>query len=42
LDNQYTVFGEVIEGMDIIDKLAAVETGEGDVPKKPLKFSVKK
>ncbi len=42
LDNQYTVFGEVIEGLEIIDKLAVVETGEGDVPKKPLKFSVKK
>jgi cyclophilin family peptidyl-prolyl cis-trans isomerase len=42
LDNQYTVFGEVIEGMDLIDKLAGVETGEGDLPRKPLKFSVKK
>ena len=42
LDNQYSVFGEIIEGLDIVDKLAAVETGEGDLPKKPLKFSVKK
>lgn len=42
LDNQYTVFGEVLEGMEVIDKLAAVETGEGDLPKKPLKFSVVK
>ena len=26
LDGQYTIFGEVIEGLDIIDKIAAVET----------------
>lgn len=42
LDNQYSVFGEIIEGLDIVDKLAAVETGENDLPKKPLKFTVKK
>ena len=27
LDQQYTVFGEVIEGMDVIDKIAAVRKG---------------
>lgn len=32
LDQQYTVFGEVIEGMDVIDKIAAVETGAQDRP----------
>lgn len=32
LDNQYTVFGEVIEGMEIIDKIAAVETNAQDRP----------
>ena len=26
LDGQYTIFGEVIEGIEIIDKIAAVET----------------
>lgn len=29
---QYTVFGQVYEGMDIIDKIAAVETDENDQP----------
>ncbi len=31
LDNEYTVFGEVIEGLDVIDKIAAVPTN-GDPP----------
>jgi cyclophilin family peptidyl-prolyl cis-trans isomerase len=26
LDGQYTIFGEVIEGLDVIDKIAAVDT----------------
>lgn len=29
---QYTVFGQVYEGMDIVDKIAAVETDENDKP----------
>jgi peptidyl-prolyl cis-trans isomerase B (cyclophilin B) len=32
LDNQYTVFGQVISGLDIIDSIAAVKTGAGDRP----------
>ncbi|HET9571875.1 MAG TPA: peptidylprolyl isomerase [Bacteroidales bacterium] len=33
LDGEYTVFGEVIEGLDVVGKIQAVETGEGDRPK---------
>jgi len=33
LDGQYTVFGEVVEGLDILDKIAAVECGANDRPK---------
>jgi cyclophilin family peptidyl-prolyl cis-trans isomerase len=41
LDGDYTVFGEVIEGMDVIDKIAAVQTGAGDKPVKEIKMTVK-
>ena len=32
LPYQYTIFGIVTEGLDIIDKIASVETGDGDKP----------
>lgn len=32
LDDAYTVFGEVVEGLDVIDKIAAVETNGQDRP----------
>ena len=32
LPYQYTIFGKVTDGMDVIDKIASVETGEGDRP----------
>ncbi len=33
LDNQYTVFGEVEEGFEIVGKIQEVETGRNDRPK---------
>lgn len=41
LDGEYTVFGEVVEGMDVVDKIAAQETGEKDRPVKDIKIEVK-
>lgn len=41
LDMQYTVFGEVVEGLDVIDKIAAVRTAPGDRPLEDVKFTVK-
>ncbi|NBV13546.1 MAG: peptidylprolyl isomerase [Sphingobacteriia bacterium] len=41
LDNQYTVFGEILEGLEIVDKIAAVPTQPGDKPTTDVRFSVK-
>ena len=32
LPYQYTIFGKVTDGLDIVDKIASVETAEGDRP----------
>lgn len=40
LDGDYTVFGEVVEGLDVVDKIATVKTGYGDVPVTPVKMTM--
>lgn len=42
LDGSYTVFGQVIEGLDVIDKIASVQTDSNDRPLKniPIKVSI--
>ncbi|MBL7831780.1 MAG: peptidylprolyl isomerase [Saprospiraceae bacterium] len=41
LDMDYTVFGEVIKGLDIIDKIAAVPTQPGDRPKEDVWMKIR-
>lgn len=41
LDNQYTVFGEVIEGLEVIDQIANVQTGGGNRPVQDVKMTVR-
>lgn len=36
LDNQYTVFGEVVEGLDVVEKIQGVATGSADRPKEDV------
>lgn len=38
LDGEYTVFGETIQGLDIIDRIASVATEENDRPKMNVKI----
>ena len=38
LDGQYTVFGEVVSGMDVVDKIQNVETDSADRPVKDVKI----
>jgi peptidyl-prolyl cis-trans isomerase B (cyclophilin B) len=40
LDGEYTVYGEVVEGLDVIDKIAAVPCGPSDRPATDLRMKM--
>lgn len=40
LDGQYTVFGEVIDGLDVIDKIANTQVGQADRPIEDIKMKI--
>jgi len=39
LDGRHVVFGEVMEGYEIVDKIQNVDKEAGDKPKKPVKIA---
>lgn len=41
LDREYTVFGQVIQGFDVIDKIATQATTPGDRPAKDVKMKIR-
>jgi cyclophilin family peptidyl-prolyl cis-trans isomerase len=40
LDGDYTVFGEIVEGLNVIDSIANVQIGEADRPVKDVKMTI--
>jgi cyclophilin family peptidyl-prolyl cis-trans isomerase len=41
LDGDYTVFGEVISGLEVLDKIAEVQTRPGDRPVKDVRMKIR-
>lgn len=41
LDGSYTVFGEVIEGMDVVDRIASAPRDENDRPKEDVRMYIR-
>lgn len=41
LDGNYTVFGQLIKGMDVLDKIAAVPTDANDRPEKDIPMKIR-
>ena len=41
LDQEYTVFGQVIEGLDVIDKIAAVKKNRANRPDEDVSMKIR-
>lgn len=41
LDGNYTVFGEVVDGLDVVDKIAEVKTSPGNRPNEDIFMDIK-
>lgn len=41
LDQEYTVFGQIIEGFDVLDKIAGTKTNPGDRPAEDVKMKIR-
>lgn len=41
LDGGYTVFGEVVQGLDVVDKIASVQTNQAGKPGQDVKMTMK-
>jgi peptidyl-prolyl cis-trans isomerase B (cyclophilin B) len=39
LDGQYTAYGQITSGLEVVDKIAAAPTGANDRPKNPAKIT---
>ncbi len=41
LDGDYTIFGRVVRGLDVIERINQVETDKSDMPKQAVRFSIR-
>ncbi len=39
LDGRHVVFGEVLEGFDVVEQIENIKTGPGDKPVQPVKIA---
>lgn len=42
LDGEYTVFGEVVEGLDVVDQIQRCQTGSADRPKQDITMTMRR
>jgi peptidyl-prolyl cis-trans isomerase B (cyclophilin B) len=41
LDGEYTVFGELVEGFDVLDKISSVSKGQSDRPLQNIRMKMR-